>query len=223
MSDVNFMLKHVALIKIYLCILGCWVLPNIVHAQSQQQVQSQLTSKSSHFEGFAIQAAVGYQPYIINANGVRINNTNLQLPDQNTYGNSTPYFAGLSYTTAINENFTLGAQIEINPINQQYVLSILPGYALTPEFQTYMKFAWVNARITINQGSMQNDLSATVDGATAGIGIKQLWTQNWYGFIEANYVKMNTFQFNSTINRISFNGNADYKGYNFMVGVGYKF
>lgn len=203
----------------YLCVCFLCVLPGTLQAQSSER----LTQIAENFEGFALQAAVGYQPYVINLNRLGIANTNIKLNDQNYYNSSIPYFIGGSYTAAISRDITLGAQIEVNPVNQQYVFSLLPGYALTSELQGYIKLAWVNAMLTVDQGSNQSKISATVNGMTAGLGVKQFWTTNWYGFIEANYVKMDTVKFNNPINGIPISGNMDYSGYNAMVGVGYRF
>ena len=206
-------------IRTYLCSASFCILPNVLYAQTSILAPSPVQS----VEGFALQAAVGYQPYVVNLNHIGVTNTNVKLNDQNDRNHSTPYFVGASYTTMFSGNITLGAQIEINPFNQQYVLSLLPGYALTPNIHGYLKLAWVNALVTVDPGSNQNKVSATVNGAAAGLGIKQFWTPNWYGFVEANYVKMNTFKFSSVVNGIPLNGNMDYSGYNAMVGVGYKF
>lgn len=192
-------------------------------AAVQAQNSERLSLTAINFEGFAIQAALGYQPYTINATNIKVGNANFKLPNQNYTGNSTPYFAGFSYTAAITDKATIGAQLEINPANQQYVLSLLPGYAFTPSTQAYLKLAWVSALVTVDQQASQSKVSANGTGATAGLGVKQLWTQHWYGFVEANYVKMNTFKFDTTTNNLPITGNAAYSGYNVMVGIGYKF
>jgi opacity protein-like surface antigen len=194
-------------------------LPNALHAQTSEHSLPTV----QNFEGFALQAAIGYQPYKVSFTQLGIANTNIKLNDQNYYSNSVPYFFGASYTTAISRDITIGAQIEVNPINQQYVLSLLPGYALTSDIQGYLKLAWVNAMVTVDQGSNQSKISATANGATVGLGLKQFWTPNWYGFIEANYVKMDTIKFNRPINGIPLSGNMGYSGYNAMVGIGFKF
>jgi opacity protein-like surface antigen len=203
-------------------LFGGWVIYSVLNA-AQAQNNDQIAATAKSFEGFAIQAALGYQPYTINATNIKVGNANFKLPDQNYTGNSTPYFAGFSYTAALTDRATIGAQLEINPANQQYVLSLLPGYAFTPSTQAYLKLAWVSALVTVDQQASQSKVSANGTGATAGLGVKQLWTQNWYGFVEANYVKMNTFKFDTTTNNLPITGNAAYSGYNVMVGIGYKF
>ncbi len=190
---------------------------------AQAQKSDQISPPAKNFEGVTIQAAVGYQPYTINATNIRLNQTSFRLADQHYRANSTPYFAGLNYTVAITDKATIGAQIEINPVNQQYVLSLLPGYAFTPSVHAYFKAAWVSALVTVDQQASQSKVSANGTGATAGLGVKQLWTQKWYGFVEANYVKMNTFTFDTTTSNLPITGNAAYSGYNVMVGIGYKF
>jgi len=221
------MLHFVWIFVLTCCVVILDAALNMAQAQTSDRHSDQLSAQyqtpAQHFTGLALQAAVGYQPYVANFNQLSIANTNIKLNDQNYYSNSIPYFIGASYTAAISRDITLGAQIEVNPVNQQYVLSILPGYAFTSEIQGYLKFAWVNAMMTVDQGSNQGKISATVNGGTVGLGIKQLWSENWYGFLEANYVKMNTVKFNSPINGIPLSGNMDYSGYNVMVGIGYKF
>lgn len=211
------------LIRILLGNLFFFFLPHFAQAQVLTTQMGTEPSPTKNFEGLSLQIDIGYQPYIIKGYGIRINNTNIKLADQNYSGNSTPYFAGMSYTIPINDRVLIGAQIEINPINQQYVLSLLPGYAFTSDIQGYLKLAWVNALVSINLDMNQNKIRTTVNGATVGLGIKKLLDQNWYGFLETNYVKMNTFQFDTMLNRIPVGGNAEYSGYNIMVGVGYKF
>lgn len=205
--------------KILYCCVVIGSLANSAHSQNNDQT----LTPANPFEGIALQAAVGYQPYSIRASNIVIGPAQLKLPDQHYTGSSTPYFAGLSYTTALTDRATVGVQIEVNPINEQYVLSLLPGYSFTSSIQGYFKLAWVNALVTVDQAATQGKVSATANGLTAGLGVKQLWTKNWYGFVEANYVKMNAFKFNSSLLSLPINGNADYSGYNAMVGVGYKF
>ncbi len=192
-------------------------------AISQCYANESPSQPAKNFDGLSVQAAVGYQPYSIRASKIGIQNTNIVLPDRIENGSSTPYFAGLTYTAAISDRTTLAIQAEVNPINQQYVLSVLPGYAFSSDAQAYFKLAWVNALVTVNQSSMQSRLDATVNGVTAGFGIKKLFTKNWYGFAEANYVKMNTFKFQSSVQGIPITGSADYSGFNVMAGIGYLF
>lgn len=219
MSEIRLMLKRGVSFRRLLFNLILCLLPGALHAQTSESA----SSFAHNFEGLALQAAVGYQPYVVNFNHIGIRNTNVKLNDQNYVNHSVPYFAGVSYTTKVHGNVTIGAQLELNPINQQYVLSLLPGYAFTSDIQGYLKLAWVNALLTIDQGSNQNKISSTVNGATAGLGVKQLLNNNWYGFVEANYVKMDSFKSGGSMNGLSLTGNVDYSGYNVMIGVGYKF
>lgn len=190
---------------------------------SQCYANESSNQPSRNFDGLSVQAAVGYQPYTIRASKLNIQNTTFVLPDRAENGSSTPYFAGLTYTVAVSDTTTVAIQAEINPVNQQYVLSVLPGYAFSSDTQAYFKVAWVNALVTVNQSSMQTRLDATANGVTAGLGIKKLFTQNWYAFAEANYVKMDTFKFQSSVNGVPISGNADYSGFNVMAGIGYRF
>lgn len=196
-----------------------WLLlfPCIICAQ-----ENAVTDLSKNFIGTAVQIGIGYQPYSIRGTNLRFNYGSFKLPDQRYQGSSTPYFIGLSHTIALGNQATIAAQIEMNPINRQYVLSVLPGYVVTTNIQAYAKIAFVNAQVSVDDVNSQNKTESTT-GLTAGVGVKYLWTTNWYGFLEANYVKMNSFGLRTNLNGWRVTGQADYSGYNIMAGLGYKF
>ena len=193
------------------------VFPCIICAQEKA-----VTDMAQNFVGTALQIDVGYQPYSVKGSDLRLNYGSFKLPDQLYRGSSTPYFVGLSHTIALSSQATIAAQIEVNPVNRQYVLSVMPGYVVSPNMQTYAKFAFVHAQVSVDVVNTQNKTESTT-GLTAGVGAKYLWTTSWYGFVEANYVRMNSFRLQANLNGLTASGLADYSGYNIMAGVGYKF
>ena len=213
-GGVLSILKLVSRLGVYGCTL---VFSGATFAQA-----ATFTEPAKYFGGTAIQLDVGYQPYSIKGSDLRLNYGSLQLPDQRYQGSSIPYFVGLSHTIALGSQATIAAQIEVNPVNRQYVLSVLPGYAFTPNIQGYSKVAFVHAQVSVDVVNNQNKTASTT-GLTAGVGAKYLLVSNWYGFVEANYVKMNSFSLQTNLNGLTVTGQADYSGYNIMAGIGYKF
>lgn len=207
-------LKLVSRVGVYVCTL---VFSGAIFAEAPS-----FTEPAKYFSGTAIQFDVGYQPYSIKGSDLRLNYGYWQLPDQRYQGSSIPYFVGLSHTIVLGSQATIAAQIEVNPVNRQYVLSVLPGYAFTPNMQGYAKVAFVHAQVSVDVINNQNKTKSTT-GLSAGVGAKYLLVSNWYGFVEANYVKMNSFSLQTKLNGLTVSGQADYSGYNIMAGIGYKF
>lgn len=200
------------------CVSGVVVIfPFVICAQERA-----FADPAKNFSGTAVQVDVGYQPYSIRGSDLRLNYGSFNLPDQRYQGSTTPYFFGLSHTFALGSQATIAAQIEVNPVNKQYVLSVLPGYAFSPNIQVYAKMALVNAQVSVDAINTPNKGGSTM-GLTAGVGAKYLLASNWYGFVEANYVKMNSFSLQTNLNGLTVSGQADYSGYNIMAGIGYKF
>lgn len=201
-----------------ICVSGVvFIFPCAICAQEKG-----FADPAKNFSGTAVQFDIGYQAYSIKARDLRINYSSFKLPDQPYQGSSTPYFFGLSHTFALGSQATIAAQIEVNPVNKQYVLSVLPGYALNPDVQVYAKMGLVNAQMNVDVLDNQNRVGSTM-GLVAAVGAKYLWTSNWYGFVETNYIKMNSFSLQTNRNGFTVTGQADFSSYNIMVGMGYKF
>ena len=207
-------LKLVSQLSIFSYIL---VYPSFIFAQAGTS-----NDPAKYFGGTAIQVDVGYQPYSIKGSDLRLNYGSRQLPNQRYQGSSIPYFVGLSHTIALGSQATIAAQIEVNQVSRQYVLSVMPGYVFTPKIQAYAKIAFVHALVSVDELKYQNKTESTT-GLTAGVGAKYLLTSNWYGFVESNYVKMNSFSLQTQLNGLTVTGQADYSGFNIMAGIGYKF
>jgi opacity protein-like surface antigen len=168
-----------------------------------------------------------------------------------TNGNSggMPLNLGIGYTAALNNNFTLGLLVEFNPLSMdsgssnltvggqnvsgarfksklenQVSVSLVPGYAFTNETMGYAKVGWINASAKLSPNEGGGNLSVNTNGYILGLGVKQLFTKNIYGFAEANYVGYSATTGTSTATdgtKLSFTNTPT--SYSFLVGVGYKF
>ncbi len=207
--------------------LLCGLTSGVSNGQTQVPAQAsdrpEIQSAAASFEGFTLQASVGYQPHVANVTNVGIRNTNRQLSGRTIYNQSVPFILSAGYTWSIGESATIGTQIEFNPINQQVGITILPGYAFTTELQGYLKLGGVVSRVSIDQGPNRDDTAASINGAMVGLGIKQMWTQNLYGFAEMNYLRFGSFGFTSWRGNVPIHGTSNISAYNAMVGVGYRF
>lgn len=116
-------------------------------------------------------------------------------------------------------------------LENSWGINIEPGYYITEKTLGYLKFSWFNSSVNANSnvsasytidgqsgsigaGTTTNN---TVNGAGFGLGAKQMFTDNVYGYVEYQYV-----QYGSTTDN---NAGASYKpNQNYgMVGIGYKF
>lgn len=116
-------------------------------------------------------------------------------------------------------------------LENSWGINLEPGYYITEKTLGYLKFSWFNSTVNANSnigatytiGGQSGSIGAgtttnnTVNGAGFGIGAKQMFTKNIYGYAEYQYV-----QYGSTTDN---NAGASYKpNQNYgMVGLGYKF
>jgi opacity protein-like surface antigen len=187
----------------------------------------------------------------VKVNGSRTNSDGDLRDIQNSSASGMPLNLGVGYTATLNNNFTLGLLVEYNPLSMdagtgsqtfngisyadsgkstgklenQVSVSLVPGYAFTNETMGYAKVGWVNASMKTNFNiAGLTSSSANSNGYLLGLGVKQLFTKNIYGFAEGNYVG---FQ-NVTSTFKDGNGNSltskiAPSSYSFLVGIGYKF
>lgn len=105
-------------------------------------------------------------------------------------------------------------------------ISVEPGYYLTDKTLGYLKFSWFNSSLNAN-GSVSAlgvtdsiSSSANVNGAGFGLGAKQMFTNNIYGYVEYQYVTYGS-------KSMGLGAETTYTGkpsQNYgVVGIGYKF
>ncbi len=184
---------------------------------------SQAFAQARNFEGFDLQISTGYQQFSLNPKDVTIENINRGINTKDTSKSGVPLILGAGYTAALGDAFTLGAALDYYPITSQLALSVVPGYAFTEQTQGYIKLGWAYAATTLEPFDGAAKINTYLNGPMIGLGAKMLFTDNFYGFMEANYISYSSATFNTSIQNVTVSGKTNNEAYSFLVGVGYKF
>ena len=211
-----------------------------------------IAQAQSKFEGFYGQVAVGYEginPTLTNT-PFAISNSALSSLKYSTSASTTSGATGnvaVGYTASVSKGHTLALGAEYYPVDSQsgkysasllgrtanftyqkqnvYNIYLAPGINVGTDGLAYFKVGYSGATI---KSSIRN-LSDTQDftGYSLGLGYKQFFAGNWYGFGEANYFSYgNVTQTASQVvsgHTISTSNTFGFNAYNLLVGVGYKF
>lgn len=106
-------------------------------------------------------------------------------------------------------------------------ISLEPGYYVTDKTLGYLKFSWFNSTlksspsVSVLGATDTGSYSSNVNGAGFGIGAKQMFTNNLYGFLEYQYVTYGSTSLNTSDGGASISAKPT-QNYG-MVGLGYKF
>ena len=199
----------------------------------------------SVFEGFYGQVGIGYENSTPSYSGGTLNNSTYSY---GISGGTTNSFAGtatIGYYFPVTGNFLLGIGAEYSPLSgtssnatvtipalkysesqsikkgDSYNLFISPAYAIDKEKLAYAKVGYSSANYEIGG---DND---TYNGYSLGLGYKQFFAGNWYGFGEANYFSygnsVDNQRASSGTRTLTWSTTLNANVYNFLVGVGYKF
>ena len=202
------------------------------------------------FEGFYGQLGVGYQSLSDKATSSTFTPTGTSTAFSQSITNVTPPgFSGnisLGYNKAVADNFLLGLGAEYSPIatnqasrtittstgssfqgwlklNNYYNVFIAPTYAIDKEKALYLKAGWSQAN-TSNAYTSYNQ-----SGPSLGLGYKQIFSGNWYGFAEANYIMYGNATYSIQVPASEARGSGTSSATNNgnllsgLVGIGYKF
>ena len=207
----------------------------------------------SKFEGFYGQIAVGYEsisPTLTNTPiAVSGSSTTIPLSASISSTSGATGNVALGYTASINKDFTLAIGAEYYPINSQsgnytstvlgktssgtyqkqnvYNIYLAPGMNVGTDGLAYLKVGYTGASIKSSEGSASTSSTDNLTGYSLGLGYKQFFAGNWYGFGEANY-----FSYGNSVDNqraqagtrtLSWSTTLNSNVYNFLVGVGYKF
>jgi hypothetical protein len=205
----------------------------------------------SKFEGFYGQIAVGYEsisPSLTNT-PIAVSGSSTAIP-LSTSISSTSGATGnvaLGYTASINKDFTLAIGAEYYPINSQsgnytstlagktssgtyqkqnvYNIYLAPGMNVGTDGLAYFKVGYTGASVKSSQGNAS--ATENLSGYSLGLGYKQFFSGNWYGFGEANYFSYGNSVDNqratSGTRTLTWSTTLNANVYNLLVGVGYKF
>lgn len=139
-------------------------------------------------------------------------------------------FAGSGATTTVNG--AIGPRAITNDYRYQkkdsYNIFISPAMTVGTDGLAYAKIGYTGA--TVNN---YNTLQYNFSGYSLGLGYKQFFSGNWYGFVEANYANYGS-QTNSATEpagvgpggvprTVTASGTSSLATYNGVIGIGYKF
>lgn len=205
----------------------------------------------SKFEGLYGQVAVGYEginPALTNT-PISISGSSSTIP-LSTSINSTSGGAGnvaLGYTASLNKDFTLGLGAEYYPIDSStdnytstiagrtstgtyqkqnaYNIYLAPGINVGTDGLAYFKVGYTGASFKSTQGSASG--TENLSGYSLGLGYKQFFSGNWYGFGEANYFgygnSVDSQSAKAGSRTLTWSTTLSTNVYNLLIGVGYKF
>ena len=219
-----------------------------------------ICNAQSRFEGFYGQVGAGYESTgfsILNVvdtlpassyppNGVSI-------PRPNPVINNSTGFAGtmtLGYTYALTNQFLLGIGAEYSPFSQStqnitdagvmgtiamtksWNLFISPGYAIDDDKAIYTKLGYSRAKITNSDTASGNQTSTLLSGYSLGLGYKQFFAGEWYGFVETNFTAYRNYEISApelfSYDHVAYTTGTNNKSIgayssNALLGIGYKF
>lgn len=150
-------------------------------------------------KGFLLGIGAEYSPFAGSGADMTVS-ANTRVPGQNTITNNYRYQKKNSYNIFLSPAMTVGTD----------------GLA-------YAKIGYTGATV-----ANYNTLTYNFTGYSLGLGYKQFFAGNWYGFIEANYANYGnqTQSVTEPINRsvsVQASGTNGLTTYNGVVGIGYKF
>lgn len=137
-------------------------------------------------------------------------------------------FAGSGATTTVNG--AVGPRAITNDYRYQkkdsYNIFLSPAMTVGTDGLAYAKIGYTGAKV-----NNYNTLEYNYSGYSLGLGYKQFFSGNWYGFIEANYANYGSQTQTASeparvagVERtITASGTSSLTTYNGVVGIGYKF
>ena len=205
----------------------------------------------SKFEGFYGQIAVGYEsisPTLTNT-PIAVSGSSSTIPLATSISSTSGATGNvaLGYTASVTKDFTLAIGAEYYPINSHsdnytstvlgktssgtyqkqnvYNIYLAPGMNVGTDGLAYLKVGYTGATFKSTEGSASSN--ENLSGYSLGLGYKQFFSGNWYGFGEANYFSYGNSVDNqsakSGTRTLTWSTTLNANVYNFLVGVGYKF
>ena len=207
----------------------------------------------SKFEGFYGQVAVGYEsisPSLTNT-PISVSGSSSTIPLATSISSTSGGTGNiaLGYTASLNKDYTLGIGAEYYPIDSStdqytstlggrtssgdyqkqnaYNIFIAPGMNVGTDGLAYFKVGYTGASFKSSQGNAS--ATENLSGYSLGVGYKQFFSGNWYGFGEANYFSYGNSVHNQSATNTSgtrtltWSTTLNANVYNLLVGVGYKF
>jgi len=112
-------------------------------------------------------------------------------------------------------------------IQSHFNVFLNPAYAVDKDKLIYGKLGYSESQSKINFGETDKGPNNTAQGYVLGLGYKQIISGGLYGFAEANYFMYTPKAYNTSgfANGAGYTSTQNIKssGYDFLIGVGYKF
>lgn len=211
--------------------------------------QNNQTNATKGFDGFYMQAGLGYQsfsPSLSNSNYTVGNTTSSSAQVSSAQSFMGTVTAG--YDFPINSSFLLGIGAELNPIkskstsvggatvgvttipassytvNNTYNLFISPVFPVDKMTAIYGKLGYSKANVSAGP----NLDSLGYSGYSVGLGYKTIVSGNIYAYIEGNYFNYGKVNNSGTAYttdsiRYSYSSNSTATAYNLLYGIGIFF
>jgi outer membrane immunogenic protein len=171
------------------------------------------TSTATHANGPVANVAVGY---------------NFEINDRYLLGIGAALYPGHSRsanTTLTTLDTPIGTKTGTGTydVSNVFSFSLLPAYAFDNNHLAYLKIGYAGSTLNANSSSYPQQ-STRVSGIVYGAGYKQMITESIYGFLEGNYAvnKSKTVSV-LTDSGSTINSTLNATGYDFLLGVGYRF
>jgi outer membrane immunogenic protein len=127
-------------------------------------------------------------------------------------------FGGGAYNAA-NLNATSAVQYQLKNL---WAVTLQPGYVIDKNKLVYAKVGYTAVTIGLNSATAPYQ-TTNLSGYTLGLGYKQMVTESVYLLGEANYGSFSNKAATITSSLGTLNSTIGGTGYDFLVGVGYRF
>jgi outer membrane immunogenic protein len=211
-------------------------------------------AQPSKFQGAFGQLGVGYESVspTHDSSTLSVNRVSIPVSTSSSNANSMIGTFALGYYHDVAKGFLLGVGAEYSPFagsgatmsvsttnalpgqnnitndyryqkKDSYNIFISPAVLVGADGMAYAKIGYTGAKV-----ANYNTLNYNFTGYSLGLGYKQFFSGNWYGFVEANYADYGS-QTESATNPLSpgrtltASGTNSLTTYNGVVGIGYKF
>jgi hypothetical protein len=166
-------------------------------------------STANHANGPVANIAAGY---------------NFEVQNQFLLGLGAALYPGHSRsanTTAITHGVPTYGTYDVSNV---FSFSLLPSYVIDGSRLAYLKIGYAGSTLNANSPGNYPQQSTRVSGIVYGAGYKQMITESVYGFLEGNYAvnKAKSVTAQTDIGAIV-NSTLNATGYDFLIGVGYRF
>lgn len=168
------------------------------------------TATANHANGPAANISIGY---------------NFDLGNQYLLGIGAALYPGHS-RSASSTLITNGSIIKTGTydVSNVFSFSIMPGYAIDNNRLIYAKVGYAGSTINANSPGNYPQQSNRVNGTVYGLGYKQSITESIYVFGEGNYAVNRPKPVTVlTDSGSTVTSTADATGYDFILGIGYRF